>query len=403
MSAEPTKTPSRRGLTLAGALALIAAAAVAYTGISSRAREEQGLARWTDERAVPTVALVKPSRGAKGRELVLPGSIQAFTTAPLYARATGYVRTWNVDIGARVAAGDVLATLDTPELDQQLIQAKADLANAAAAEKLATLTAQRWHQLISHDAVSRQDLDTKDSDAASKHAAMQSAQANVARLDTLASFKTITAPFAGIITQRNIDVGNLVSSGTGTPLFQVADIHKVRVYVRVPQAFLAEIAPGNKAVLDLPQFPDRTFEATLVTTSNSVAEDSRTALVQLQADNANGKLWPGAFTEVHFQLPADPDALRVPATALIFGEHGMRVAVLDGDGKAAFKTVQLGRDLGDEAEIVSGLAASDQVIDQPPETLNSGDLVHVAGGGTDAPAAAPKVSATAPDDVAKAQ
>jgi RND family efflux transporter MFP subunit len=312
--------------------------------------------------------------------------------APIYARATGYVKGWNVDIGAHVKAGQVLATLDTPDVDQQWMQAKAELASAVAADKLAAVTAVRWHQMV--NAVSRQDVDTKDSDAVAKHAAVDSAQANVARLEALEAFKSLVAPFDGIVTQRNTDVGNLVNAGAGQPMFEVADMHEARIYVRVPQAFLGELKPGIKAILDIPQYPDERFEAKLVSTSNSVTEDSRSALVQLQADNPDDKLWPGSFTEVHFQLAGNPDAIRLPSTALIFADHGMQVAILDADGTAKLKTVQIGRDLGESVEITSGVSASDRVIDNPPETLGSGDPVRMVG--ADAESAPAKVSSTAP-------
>ena len=382
MSSDEIREPRPRRLLLVGLVALIVAGSVATTGIRSRARSEQDLARWTREQALPNVAVIEPTRGAGEQQMSLPGDIQAFATAPIYARASGYVAAWYKDIGAKVKKGDVLARIDTPDLDQQFAQAKADLANADANAKLAALTAKRYHALVGQAIVSQQTDDEKTGDANAKQAALESAKANLARLQALVAFKTLVAPFDGIVTARAIDVGALINAGgtAGSALFQVADIHQMRVYVRVPQAFVAELKPGLKATLELPQYPGQSFDATLVGTSNSIAQESRTALVQLLADNPDGKLWPGTFTEVHFHLDVKPDALKLPATALIFGEHGIKVATLATDDTIAFKPVQLGHDIGSDVEILAGLSRADRVIDSPLETLNSGDKVRVVSG-----------------------
>jgi RND family efflux transporter MFP subunit len=370
--------PNKRRLALVGIVVLVGAGVAVFHGISSRAQTEQKLAVWANAQALPSVALVRPEPNKGVQNLTLPGTIQAYFTAPIYARVPGYVKSWTHDIGDKVAKGDELAEIDTPDIDQQLAQVQANLASAAAAEKLSALTAVRWHQLLAYQTVSQQDTDEKITDAQSKHAALQGAQANVAQLQAMSSFKHILAPFDGIITARNTDIGALVNAGSSaaTALFQVSDIKKVRIYVQMPQAYAAELRPGLLATLSLPQYPDRVFDATLVATANSFAESTRTVTVELQADNPSGQLWPGTYTEVTFHIPADPHILRVPSTALVFGSHGMQVATLGADGKVVFKSIKLGRDLGNDAEILSGVTIADRVILSPPEWLSDGDAVQ---------------------------
>ena len=242
------------------------------------------------------------------------------------------------------------------------------------------MTADRYHQLVTQSFVSKQTDDQGTADAAAKAASVDSAKANLARLDSLVSFKTLVAPFDGVVTQRSVDVGALINAGgtAGTALFQVADLHRVRIYVRVPQAYVDQLRPGVTASLRMPQYPGQDFSATLVTTSNAIAQESRTALVELQADNADGKLWPGTFTEVRFHLEPNPNALSIPATALMFGEHGVQVATVDANQSVALKNVQVGHDIGSYVEIVSGLSDADRLIDAPLETLNNGDKIRVA-------------------------
>ena len=266
--------------------------------------------------------------------------------------------------------GDKLADIDTPELDHQYAQAKADLANAVANSKLADVTADRYHTLVKESYVSKQQDDQGTADAAAKAAAVEfCAGQSRRRIDSLVGFKTLVAPFDGVVTQRAIELGQLMTAGgtAGNALFQIADVHRVRIYVRVPQAYIDFLKPGVTASLRMPQYPGQDFAATLVTTSNAIAQDSRTALVQLQADNAEGKLWPGTFTEVHFHIEANPKALSIPATALMFGEHGIQVATVDADQAIAFKNVQVGQDIGANVEILSGLTENDRIIDSPLE------------------------------------
>jgi RND family efflux transporter MFP subunit len=377
--------PSGRRVLFTGSVIAIAAAATAMTGISNRAKSVQEVARWTDEQSIPTVAVVTPTVAPSQDELVLPGNIEAFYTGSIFARASGYVKEWYQNIGAHVKQGQVLALIDTPDLDQQLAQARADLQTALANEKLSTVTADRWQTLATRNIVSQQAKDEKVGDLQAKTATTQAAQANVARLESLQAFNQLVAPFDGVVTSRGIDIGQLVMAGgnSGKPLFTVSDIHRVRVYVNVPQAFLGGLKPGLSASLALPQHPSETFPAKLATTSNSVTQDSRSALVELQADNPEGRLWPGAFAEVHFHLDAKEQVVHIPATALFFGPRGIEVALLTRDGKVNLAKVQLGRNLGREVEVLSGLSTSDAVIDSPPESLTAGQAVRVAKKGSD--------------------
>jgi RND family efflux transporter MFP subunit len=370
---------SRRLLGLLGACALCVAIAVAVLGILDRQQSEAELQSWTDAAAIPTVTVVTPQRGEAQQELVLPGDIEAYYEAPIYARVSGYVKMWYQDIGAKVKTGQLLAEIDAPDLDQQLARAKGDLQIAKANEELAVLTAKRWQALRKTDSVSQQTADEKAGDAAAKHAAVQAAQAEVDRLNALESFKRIVAPFDGVVTARRTDVGALINagSGTGPELFSVADVHEMRVYVRVPQTFAPQLKVGMMAKLKLPQ-TQRLFDAKLVTTSGAINPDSRTVLVELQADNPDGALMPGTFAEVHFQLPEPPNVLRLPTSSLLFREHGLKVATVGPDNKVILKPVEVGRDLGTEVEVTSGVSVSDRVIDSPPDSIADGEVVKIA-------------------------
>jgi RND family efflux transporter MFP subunit len=379
MSHEHTPTPNKRRLALVGSAILVAAVAAVIGGITSRAESEQKLEVWTNAQAIPTVAVVAPEANSGSQNLSLPGTIQAYFTAPIYGRVGGYVKGWKFDIGAKVKKGEELAEIDTPDVDQQFAHAQADLTSAIAAEKLSATTAVRWHALLGYQTVSQQAADEKVTDAQSKQAAVQAAQANVGQLQAMEDFKHILAPFDGVVTARTTDIGNLVNPGSasGQALFQISDLHKVRIYVQVPQAYASALRPGMQTTLSVPQYPDHPFAATLVTTSNSFAEATRTVSVQLQADNEDGKLWPGTYTGVTFHVPANTNILRVPSTALVFGPHGMQVATVGAGDKVVFKPIKLGRDLGNNAEILSGVAVADRVIMSPPEWLSDGDVVRV--------------------------
>jgi RND family efflux transporter MFP subunit len=373
------KEPKPLRLLIVGIVVIAAAAAAIFMGVRSRASADQEVAQRTADEAIPSVDVIFPTQGVTAKDLVLPGDIEAFDSAPIYARASGYVSAWYKDIGAKVKKGDKLADIDTPELDQQYAQAKADLANAVANSKLAAVTADRYHTLVKESYVSKQQDDQGTADAAAKAAAVESAQANLSRIDSLVGFKTLVAPFDGVVTQRAIELGQLITAGgtAGSALFQVADLHRVRIYVRVPQAYIDFLKPGVTASLRMPQYPGQDFAATLVTTSNAISRESRTALVQLQADNADGKLWPGTFTEVHFHIEANPKALSIPTTALLFGEHGIQVATVDANQAVMFKNVQVGQDIGSSVEILSGLSENDRIIDSPLESLSNGGRVRV--------------------------
>jgi membrane fusion protein (multidrug efflux system) len=394
MLAETSIRPSkpRRVLVFLAVIAIGAIATAAF-GITDRAKSKQEIAEWTNQQAITTVRLVQPEHGAAGQELVLPGNVNAYYTATLFARASGYITAWNKDIGAHVTKGEPLATISAPDLDQQLEQAKAQLLQMNAAVEqaqanadLGKATEARTSRLVAQGWTSQQQGDTDRLTSASSTAALAVAKANVVaqqaavnRLVELTGFEQIKAPFDGVVTSRNVDIGDLVSAGgtTGTALFQVADIHRMRIYVNVPQAFLGELKPGVKATLHLPG-QNEAFEAELVSTSNSLLENSRTALVELQADNPDGKLWPGAFAEVDFHIPVDSNTLSIPSTALIFGAHGMRVAAVDASNKVALKQVTLGRNLGNRVEIQGGLSLTDRLIDNPLESTQTGDVVRIA-------------------------
>ncbi|SDR56956.1 RND family efflux transporter, MFP subunit [Rhizobiales bacterium GAS191] len=379
-SSQPLKTPSRRRLLLIGICAIVAAGAIAADGLMSRARSKRELVQWTNAQAIPTVALAELTRGDAQQSLTLPGNIQPYSKAAIYARVSGYLKSWQQDIGAHVTVGQLLATIDTPDLDQQLAQARADLATAEANEQLAAITAKRYGALVGRQIVAQQVMDEKAADAAAKKTIADSARANLGRLQAMESFKSVVAPFAGVVTLRNTSVGALINAGNtaGQELFEVSDLHRVRIYVQVPQSFSADLRPGLKATFEMPQFPGRKFDATLITTSNAMDPASRSVRVELQADNADGTLVGGDYCRVDFRLPGDPNMVRLPATALIPVNRGVQVATLGPDNKVTLKAVQLGRDFGDSVEVTAGLAPQDRVIDSPPETLQNGDMVQLA-------------------------
>jgi RND family efflux transporter MFP subunit len=382
----PKRRDARRVL-VTGVIIAVAATVAAMNGISNRERSIQEAARWSEEQAIPTVTVVTPTLSPGQDELVLPGNIEAYYAGLIFARASGYVKEWYQDIGAHVKQGQVLAVIDTPDLDQQLAQARGDLQTALANEKLSNVTADRWQILAQRNIVSQQAKDEKVGDLQAKTATVLAAQANVARLESLQAFNQLVAPLDGIVTSRGIDIGQLVTAGgnSGRPLYTVSDNHRVRIYVNVPQAFLAGLKPGLTASLVLPQYPSETFSARLATTSNAVTPDSRSALVELQADNPDGRLWPGFFTEVHFNLEATEHVMHIPATALFFGPRGIEVALLTSDGNVRLSKVQLGRNLGREVEVLSGLSPAAAVIDSPPESLITGQAVRIAKKKSDKP------------------
>jgi RND family efflux transporter MFP subunit len=369
-----------RHLALAAAVLLLAAAGAATAGIVIRAQHAQALTAWTNGQADPTVSVAHPQTGEASRTLTLPGEVAAYYEAPIYARVSGYLQSWSQDIGAHVKAGQTLAIIDTPELDEELSQARADLASARANEALASLTAKRWHALLATNSVSEQSADEKAGSEVAARAAVAAQQAHVDRLLALQSFKRLSAPFNGVVTARNTDIGALINAGSGAahPLFKVADVHAMRIYVRIPQAYASQLVPGMQAELTQPQYPGQSFSARLQTTSQSVTMESRTVLAELIATNDNGKLWPGTYGEVRFDLPPDKSMLRVPASALIFRAQGAQLATLTPDHRIALKSVRIGRNLGNEIEIAGGLSAQDLVVTTPLDTLEDGEPVQTA-------------------------
>jgi RND family efflux transporter MFP subunit len=379
----PDRSPhavSRRGLRIAAIGAGVMALLVVGGGVAARAANSKHLRQWTDANAQPVVTVVQPERGGSSDTLELPGRLEAYSRAPIYARVSGYLKDWKVDIGSSVRAGQLLGEIEAPDLDQQLSQAKADLMTAQANEALAKTTAERWQRLLKTDSVSVQEVDMKLGDFAAKEAVVKAASANVERLQVLEGFKRLVAPFDGIVTARDTDVGALINagSGKGLELFVVSDIHKLRLYVNVPQNYVTQVTPGTRAQMTVPERPGRMFVATVEASSQSVDPASGATLVQLSVDNHSGELLPGAFANVHFDLPLASADLSVPASALMFDHSGVRVATVGPDNKIAFKPVGIARDLGDVVQISSGLAVNDRIVDSPPDGIGQGDQVRIA-------------------------
>lgn len=369
--------PDSRRLRRIGIGTAAAAVAVVIIGAASRINAVDDLRDDPARSAVPTVAVVAPVAAAGGGDLVLPGNIQAYNSAPIYARTNGYVRRWLVDIGDRVRAGQTLAILDAPEIDQQLAQAEADLQTARANQRLAATTAKRWNAMLAQDAVSRQEADEKSGDLAAKSALSNAALANVRRLKALQGFTRLTAPFDGIVTSRAAQIGALVVAGNAAsqPLFTVSDVRRMRIYVRVPQGHSAGLHPGMKAALSLPEFPDRRFAATMTRSAQAVDAQSGAVLVELQADNPDGALKPGAYAQVSLAVGAG-DGVSLPGSAILYGNDGPGVAVVDAKGRARIRPVSIARDQGDTV-IVSGVSPADKVVDSPPDAIRDGDQVRI--------------------------
>jgi RND family efflux transporter MFP subunit len=376
---EEIKAPSRKSLMTAAAAAVLFAGIVAGYGFIERAQSKQEVVQWTHAQATPTVALAQLTPASPHQMLTLPGNIQPLNKAAIFARVNGYVKSWDHDIGSPVKSGQVLATIDAPDLDQQLSQAKATLASVRANLQIASLTADRNNILLQKQIVAQQLADQTNADAKAKEAVVDANEANVRQLEAMQSFKTLTAPFDGVVTARNVEIGQLINSGgSGQPLFEVSDLHRVRIYVQVPQSFSAALKPGMKATFEMPQYPGVQFDATVSHIAKSINASSHSMQVELQADNAAGKFYGGSYCNVHFEVQADANSVTVPSTALITGTHATQVATLDGNNKVVLKTVQLGRDLGDSVEVLAGLSPSDRIINNPPETLATGDAVRLA-------------------------
>jgi multidrug efflux system membrane fusion protein len=374
----PENDQTQRRLKRAGIAAAGIAAAILLLGAYVRFSEANNLKSWTREAQVPAVALVSPSGGGKAQALALPGTLQAYYDAKLYAQVPGYVHVWYKDIGAQVKKGDVLAVIDTPEVDQQVAQARADLSSAISARKLSALTAARYDALFAQGAVARQTMDMNDADLAAKTDAVTSSKANLDRLLATKKFSRIVAPFDGVVTARTADVGMLVgSSSSGNPLFTVSDIHALRLYVDVPQSFSAQIVPGMTVSLTVPEYPGKVFAAHLLSASGAINAQTSTMLVQFEADNRSGFLKPGGFAQVSLGIPGAAAMLRLPASALMFRAAGLQVATLGPHSRIIMKPISIGTDLGTTVIVASGLSPADRVVNNPPDSLSEGDKVRV--------------------------
>jgi len=386
MQLDPTPKPvSPRKIKLYGAVGIAVLAVVVATGIITRSNGDAKLRDWTDAQAIPSVAVTLPGTKPLNASLELPGRLEAYSRAPIYARVSGYLKSWSVDIGAPVKAGQQLAEIEAPDLDQQLLQGRADLANSQAAAKLSAATLTRRKTLLASNFVSQQEIDERSADLASKEAQVNAQQANVQRLEALASYKTVTAPFDGVVTERNTDVGALISGGTGSgaAMFVVSDVKKLRLYVNVPQSYLPGIRMGAKANVTVPEYAGRTFPATIEASAQSIDVSSGTTRMQLAIENPNNELRPGAFANVKLALTRDVQPLSIPASALIFNNSGLRVATVTAGDKILFKTVTIARDLGREIEIATGLTPDDRIIITPLDGIADGDQVRIAGAGKD--------------------
>jgi RND family efflux transporter MFP subunit len=378
------RAPRNGSLGRSAAIVLIAVVVVGLlvlSGVIPRLRSRKALAAETNELAAPTVLVIQPKRGAPSQEILLPGNIQAFVDAPIYARTNGYLKRWYFDIGSHVKQGQLLAEIESPEVDQQLSQAQADLGTAIANLHLSQITANRYSDLIKQDAVSQQETDNAVSDLASRNTAVKSAQANVDRLKQLVSFEKVYVPFDGVVTARNTDIGQLIDSGASggqaRSLFQVAAVNKLRVFISVPQIYSQAATPGLKADLTFAEFPGRRFQGTLARTSRSIDPTARTLNVEVDVDNSKGELLPGAYTEVHLKLKEDIPTMTIPVSALLFRREGLRVAVAKSDNTAELEPVTLGRDFGDFAEITTGLTGQERIIANPPDSIIDGERLNI--------------------------
>ncbi|HEX4031729.1 MAG TPA: efflux RND transporter periplasmic adaptor subunit [Terracidiphilus sp.] len=366
----------RKALAWTTVLAVIALALAAF-GILRRMHTDTVLAQHTDEVAAPSVSVAPPQPGAPVDNFVLPGNVTAYTDSPIYARTDGYLVHWYHDIGSRVKKGDLLAVIASPEVDQQLAQSQADLATAEATANNAHIQAQRYAGLVSSNAVSRQDTDNFVNQAAATAATVKSAQANVQRLKELQSFEQVTAPFDGVVTARNVDIGQLINQGAGTELFHLQALRTLRVYTNVPQVYSQSVRRGMKIPLTFPEYPGKTFTGTLVRTADAIDPASRTLLVEVDVDNRSGTLMPGSLAQVHFKTPPIASTFIVPSAALIFRRHGLQVGTVIDGNKAHLVAVIIGQDDGGTVQIINGLNAGDQVIQDPPDSLIEGEKVRI--------------------------
>ena len=374
--------PAQRPLRLGRPIAIVLVVAVLATviGLAVRAHDYHRVVSWTDAQEIPTVQLASVVGKTDSHAMTLPGRIDAWISAPIHARVSGYLKSWDKDIGSTVNTGDTLGIIDTPELDQQFDQAKAVLVRTKADQRLAQITSQRWQHLLTSNSVSKQEADEKSGEAEVAAANVLSAQADVDRLAALESFKHITAPFSGTVTSRNTDIGDLISSTSESSpaLFTVADTSKMRLYVRIPQGYAASIKPGMTVNVSVLEHPGEIYKATLIGSSGSVNQESGSLLAQFEAPNPHGELLPGDYAEVTLPVAVNTHLITVPATVLIFRAAGPQVAVLGADNRVQLRDIHIGMDLGDSLEIDHGLHPDDRIIDHPPDSLSQGDKVKLA-------------------------
>jgi RND family efflux transporter MFP subunit len=375
----PARHPPHRLRRAGAAFVLLAIAVVAY-GLGSRAAQNSRLHDLTEAQAVPTVAIVAPSHVENHAGLDLPGRLEAYINAPIYARVPGYLKSWKYDIGGKVKAGDLLAEIDTPDLDQQLQQARADLGVAQANARLAQITAERWQSLAGTDAVAKQDVDTRNFTLNANLAQVKAAQASVDHLVAEEDFKRLIAPFDGIVTARETDIGQLINVGAtgGMQLFVVSETSKLRVYVNVPQNYVPSVPPGTKATISVPEHPDKTYSGTVAASAQAVIPSTGTTLMQIIVDNNAGEMMPGDYASIHLQIAGTPNVLSVPSSALIFDAKGLSIATLAANNRVLLKPVSIERDLGAVVELASGLAPNDRVIENPPDGIGNGAEVRLA-------------------------
>ncbi|MES2390966.1 MAG: efflux RND transporter periplasmic adaptor subunit [Acidobacteriota bacterium] len=379
----PAPSRSQRGITiLVSVVALLIVAGIAYRLIA-RASDQRHLAKVTDQSAIPSVAITFPAVSTGGDPISLPGNTQAFDDTPIYARTSGYVKKWFVDLGQHVRKGELMATIETPELDQQLQAAEADLKTAQANLNLADITSKRYQNLLKLDSVSKQETDVAVSGAAAREAAVNAAEANVRRLQQMQSFENVYAPYSGVVTARNTDIGDLIDAGspstssTAKELFHIASVNQLRVFVAVPEVYAPDIHTGDKATLTLDEYPGQTFTGTVARNSNSIDMASRTLNVEVDVQNPNGKLLPGAYVFVHFKLPQGQQMLSVPSNTLLFRSEGLRVALVQ-NGHVHLQPIVIGKDNGRTVEIATGLTAHDQVILDPSDSVAEGQSVEIS-------------------------
>jgi RND family efflux transporter MFP subunit len=377
----PVRHPPHRLRQAGIAFLLLAIAVVAY-GLGSRAAQNSRLHDSTEAQAVPTVAIVAPSHAENQAGLDLPGRLQAYINAPIYARVPGYLKSWKYDIGGRVKAGDLLAEIDTPDLDQQLQQARAALGVAQANAKLAQVSADRWQSLAGTDAVAKQDVDTRNFTLNANIAQVKAAQASLDQLVAEEGFKRLVAPFGGIVTERDTDIGQLINVGAsgGMQLFVVSETSKLRVYVSVPQNYVPSVPPGTKATITVPEHPDKAYSGTVESSAQAVMPTTGTTLMQIIVDNSAGEMMPGDYGSIHLQIAGAPNVLSVPSSALIFDANGLSIATLGAGNRVLLKPVSIERDLGAVVELATGLAPNDRVIENPPDGIANGAEVRITGG-----------------------